>query len=134
MNLLLDTHIFLWLMNGDEKLSQNAQQMIAHTCQKNQLVISAISIWEIAMLQSKGRISLSIPIQQWVDKAISLPMIKTIPIDTAICLESCHLPGSFHSDPADRMIVATARILNIPLMTCDQKIIDYGQMNYLKVI
>ncbi len=74
------------------------------------------------------------PLHRWVSKAQSLPFIKIISIDTDIAIESCELPGHFHGDPTDRMIVSTARILNVPLLTRDKKIIEYSKENYLKVI
>ena len=86
------------------------------------------------MLQSKGKISLITPLQQWLKKIDSLPYIKILPLTAEIAIESCELPGEFHGDPADRMLVATARILDIPLMTRDQKIESYGQKGYVKVI
>ena len=133
-DLLLDTHAFIWLMNGDATLSSSTQDYIQTVCQNNLLYLSAISIWEIAMLHNKEKLSFSQPLNYWIEKATSLPAIKVIPIDSTIALESCQLPGSFHGDPADRMIVATARLFNVPLMTRDQKILDYANRDYLKVI
>lgn len=85
------------------------------------------------MLQSKGKISLHTPLQQWIKRIESLPYIKILPLTPEIAIESCELPGEFHGDPTDRMIVATARVLDIPLMTRDQKIVSYGQKGYVKV-
>ncbi len=85
------------------------------------------------MLQSKGKISLHTPLQQWIKRIESLSYIKILPLTPEIAIESCELPGEFHGDPADRMIVATARVLDIPLMTRDQKIVSYGQRGYIKV-
>lgn len=134
MDLLLDTHIFIWLMNGDNTLKVETRKIIKDTCKKHFLFLSAISIWEIALLVKKQRISLAQPLPQWVEKAKSLPFLRIVPLDVDIAIESCDLPGSFHGDPADRMIVSTSRILNAPLMTRDKKIIDYAQDCYLKVI
>ncbi len=86
------------------------------------------------MLQSKGKISLTYPLQHWIKKIDSLPYIKLIPLTADIAIESCSLPGDFHGDPADRMIVATARILNVPLMTRDKKIEGYGQKGYAEIV
>lgn len=133
-NLLLDTHVFLWLMNGDDSLSIDIQDIIQKTCTSNFLFLSSISVWEIAMLQKKNRISLTQPVHQWFDKVESFPFLKISPLSVSIAIESCFLPGDFHGDPADRMIVATARILNIPLLTRDHKIIAYAQEANLKVI
>ena len=133
-DILLDTHVFLWLMNGDETLKPETRKLIQSTCKENNLLLSAISIWEIALLLKKERISLTQPLPQWIDKAKALSFLKIIPLDADIALESCALPGDFHGDPADRMIVATSRIFNSPLMTRDKKIIEYAHKPYLKVI
>jgi PIN domain nuclease of toxin-antitoxin system len=132
--LLLDTHTFLWLINGDETLGSAIKDLIQETSREGHIGLSSISIWEIAMLQNKGRISLSQPIERWIDKATASPLIRVINIDKGIALESCHLPGEFHGDPADRFIVATARLLGIPLITRDKKILEYGSQDYVKTI
>jgi PIN domain nuclease of toxin-antitoxin system len=134
-DLLLDTHAFLWLMNGDETLKAETRELINKAyATDNYILIASISIWEIAMLQKKGKISLMQPIHQWLAKATALPFIRIIPLDEHIAVESCCLPGEFHGDPADRMIVATARILNVPLLTRDQKILYYAEESYIKAI
>jgi PIN domain nuclease of toxin-antitoxin system len=132
--ILLDTHAFLWLMNGDDILDLSIRDLIKEISREGYMAISSISIWEIAMLQNKGRISLSQPIDRWMDKATASPLIKIINVDKSIALESCQLPGEFHGDPADRFIVATARLLSIPLMTRDKKILDYSAQDYIKTI
>lgn len=133
-DLLLDTHVFIWLMNGEETLSLETRKLIKNTCKQHCLLAASISVWEIAMLQSKGKLSLITPLQQWLKKIESLPYIKVLPLTAEIAIESCELPGEFHGDPADRMLVATARILDISLMTRDQKIESYGQKGYVKVL
>lgn len=133
-DLLLDTHIFLWLMNGDTTLKQEYQELIQKTCTSHFLFIAAISVWEIAMLQKKNRICLTQPLHQWFDKVGSLPFIKIAPLSRQISVESCFLPGTFHGDPADRMIVTTSRVLDIPLLTRDHKIIHYAQESHIKII
>lgn len=133
-NLILDTHAFIWLMEGDTNLSKGSRDKIVKSSREGTLYVSAISVWEIAMLQNKERISLTLPLQVWVERAETLPFLKIVPVDSAIAIESCKLPGTFHGDPADRMIVATSRLLSIPLMTRDKKIIEYGKDAYAKVI
>lgn len=133
-DLLIDTHVFIWLMEGDETLPPKVQKLLKQTSQKNVLYISAISIWEIAMLQSKKRLSLTLPLSQWLDQAITLPFLKIVNINKEIAIESCTLPGEFHGDPADRMIVASSRILNVPLVTRDQKILSYAKLSFVNTI
>lgn len=133
-DILLDTHAFIWLMEGDNTLSEAARKAISCSSHNNFVFIASISIWEIAMLQSKNRISLKVPLAQWVEKATSLPFLKIIDLNADIAIQSCKLPGDFHGDPADRMIVATSRILNVPLVTRDQKIINYAKDSFINVI
>lgn len=125
-DILLDTHIFLSLMNGDLKLSKkNIERIESNINSESRICISGISVWEIAMLEKKGRITFSQPINKWIEHAIELSSVKTIELSTDILLDSCYLPGEFQSDPADRMIVATSRVHNIPLITQDEKILNY---------
>jgi PIN domain nuclease of toxin-antitoxin system len=125
-DILLDTHIFLWLLNGDSKLDpKNLKRIEDSSNSGGRICISAISIWETAMLEKKGRITLAQPVDRWVEQMIRLSSAKVMELSVEILLDSCHLPGEFQSDPADRMIAATSRVHNIPLITQDEKILDY---------
>lgn len=124
--LLLDTHVWLWLATADPALTSKARKVIAQAAKNENIFISVISIWEIAMLASKGKIKLGIPITNWMKKALSPPEINLIPLSPEIAVESCNLPEDFHGDPAERIIVASARIENLLLLTKDQKILAYG--------
>ena len=132
--LLLDTHIFLWLMLKDENLSTSELNIIDQAAQKNALFVSAISIWEIALLQKRGRIHLYQQPLKWVEEALALPGINLAPLDPAILCESVALPEELRKDPADRMIIATARIMKLRLMTHDQKILDYAAQGLLDCV
>lgn len=133
--ILVDTHIFVWLLSGSEELTANARHEI-ESCTKNegQVLISAISIWEIGMLSQKGRITLKKPTLQWVKEALKAPYIYLAPLSPEIAIESCQLPGEFHGDPADRIIAATSRVLNVPLLTKDARIHEYAKGGYLECI
>jgi PIN domain nuclease of toxin-antitoxin system len=123
---LLDTHIFLWLLNGDSKLNKENRERIEDIANSGgRICISAISVWETAMLEKKGRITLAQPVAKWLEQAVKLSHVKVMELTTEILLDSCNLPGNFQSDPADRMTVATSRIHNIPLITQHEKILDY---------
>ncbi len=87
--------------------------------------LSAISVWEVAKKVSLGKMSLSIPIRDWLAQATRKPFIELIPLDIEIALESTVLPGTFHKDPADQIIVASARVNNLTLLTTDKQIIKY---------
>jgi len=134
-SVLLDTHIFMWLIDGSDKLTQKAKREIELCCQsEGNLLISVISIWEIGMLRQKGRITIKEPLSQWVNEALRSPYINLIPLSPEIAIESCSLPGEFHGDPADRIITATSRVMNVSLLTKDGRIQGYAQEGHLKCI
>lgn len=133
-DILLDTHVLLWLINGDSELPLDTRNLIKEACKESLLYISAISFWEIALLESKSRIYLSMPMNLWAEKVLSLLYVKVIDLNYTIAIESCRLPGQFHGDPADRIIVATSRLMNLPLLTRDQKILKYSSLSLVESI
>lgn len=118
--ILLDTHVWFYWVNDDiQLLSQPAlESMQSDTT----MGVSIISCWEIAMLVAKNRLRLSLDIPDWIDQALRYSRIKLIDIDPEIAVLSTRLPGEFHSDPADRLIVATCMKYANPLVTKDKKI------------
>jgi len=131
---LIDTHVWVWLLNGDQKLNPKALKAIERSLSAESVLLSAISPWEVAMLVSKGRLTLDRDVGEWVQTATSLSGIRIEPITPEIAVASTRLPDVLHSDPADRLIVATARHLGALLITDDQKLIDYGLSGHLKVL
>ena len=130
--ILLDTHAWIWLINGDEKLkSSKALPLIAQAAQLSNVKVSAISVWEVSMLEAKGRISFPIDCLDWVKKALNAPGISLAPLTPEIAVLSSRLPGNFHGDPADRIIVATALELGSGLVTKDRKILSYSESGAL---
>jgi len=124
--IILDTHVLLWWVSGSDLLSATANKAIKRTLTAgSEIIISSISAWEISMLISKGRLILSMDIESWLDEVSQIDGVRFMPVDNEIGIKSAVLPGEFHKDPADRMIVATARKLAIPLVTADEKIIKY---------
>jgi PIN domain nuclease of toxin-antitoxin system len=124
--IMLDTHTLVWWANGDEsQLSIVAQKAISAHTGDGEIAISSISAWEIAMLVERGRLALSMSVDQWLETLGKISQIRFIPVDNRIAVASTQLPGDFHRDPADRMIVATSRGLSAPLITADQKIREY---------
>lgn len=93
--------------------------------------MSAISCWEVAKLVEYGRLTLSCPIAEWFDQALAYPGIQLLPLTPRIAVESTQLPGTFHRDPADQIIVATARVYDCPLLTTDDKILHYPHVKLL---
>jgi prevent-host-death family protein len=98
------------------------------------LLVSAISVWELGMLEAKGRIRLKPSCEEWVKEALATPGLALAPITPEIALESSRLPGPFHGDPADRIIAATARRMGAQLMTRDQKLIQYARKCHLAIL
>jgi PIN domain nuclease of toxin-antitoxin system len=122
--IVLDTHIWVWWVNGSAELSPVKRQLLA-AHQADGLGVSVISCWEIAKLVEKGRLSLTLPVGQWIEQALAYPGIRLLPLDPKIAVASTQLPPPFHNDPADQIITATARELNCPLATDDGKILAY---------
>jgi PIN domain nuclease of toxin-antitoxin system len=126
--MLLDTHVWWWALNEPNKLSSKALKVIKKNppCQR---AIASISMWEFAMMVSTGRVEIRIPLDQWLDQAVNKSGLEVFDLSPKVASESCKLPGEFHKDPADRIIVATARINNLTLITKDKKIINYPYVN-----
>jgi PIN domain nuclease of toxin-antitoxin system len=121
---LIDTHIFVWWINGDPRLTPEHTAEIA-AAQPSGIKVSIISCWEIAKLVERQKLILSLPVLDWLNDALSHPDIRVLPLTPEIVVDSTQLPGTFHKDPADQMIVATARVHGLPLMTMDNKILLY---------
>ena len=124
MKALLDTHILLWWHGDRGRLSREQQDVIAAAGADSPLEVSDISLWEVAMLYSLGRIRLTIPLREWLDKAVAAPLVRRHGISPAVAAEVASLPDSFHRDPADRILVATARVLGATLLTRDRRIAE----------
>ena len=127
---VLDTHTLLWWLSDPNHLSAAANRAIKRTLDaKENLLISCISIWEIAMLIKKNRLTLNMDLESWLKELAYIDAVTFIPIDNEISIKSTLLPGEFHKDPADRMIVATARKFAIPLITKDEKVRNYQHVD-----
>ena len=131
---LLDTHAWVWLLNGDPKLNPKALRAIERSLSEEAVLLSAISPWEVAMLVSKGRLTLDRDVGEWVHEAASIPGIRIEAISPGIAVASTRLPGNIHPDPADRLIAATARHLGAILITDDHLLLDYGTAGHLKTL
>jgi PIN domain nuclease of toxin-antitoxin system len=131
--IVVDTHVLVWWANSDlNKLSQIARSHLAKAEKiDGGIIVSTISSWEIAILVSKGRLTLAMDVEDWLNHVAALPGVRFLPIDRHIAVQSVRLPQPFHQDQADRMIVSTARALNFPLITADQGILKY---NHVKTV
>ncbi len=126
--IILDTHAWIWWINESQKLAPRAREAIQL---EDAIGITAISCWELAMLAAKGRLELSMDVQVWIDLALQRPQVNLFPLTPEIAVLSTRLPGEFHGDPADRLIVASSLVHNAPLVSKDEKIQQWG---YIQVI
>jgi PIN domain nuclease of toxin-antitoxin system len=126
----MDTHVWFWSLSEPEKLSRTAFQSIERE-KPDQRSVASISLWEFAMMVTRGRIELKTTAEQWLEYAIYKTGLRVFDLTPEVAVESCELPGSFHKDPADRIIVATARINGTTVVTKDQKILKYPHVQSL---
>jgi PIN domain nuclease of toxin-antitoxin system len=120
--ILLDTHSWIWWVDQQAQLSPAAQRALEKVTEKNPVLVSAISVWELYMLVKKGRLSLRTDPAHWVHQCELSPKIRFVPVDNEIARISVQLPMEVHEDPADRLIIASAISLGATLITKDQKI------------
>ena len=124
MNLLLDTHILLRWFAEEAHLSRDQRRALRSAGPDAPLLVAGISLWEIAMLVDLGRIRLSRPLREWLEHATAPPLVRTLSLNPAIAAEVAALPVSFHRDPADRILIATARVHGATLVTSDRRILE----------
>ncbi len=124
MRYLLDTNIWVWMVESHKNIPRKIKTVLLEP-DNYPFHISAISVWEVAKKVSLGKLALSIPIRDWLVQATRKPFIDIVPLTVDIALESTILPGKFHKDPADQIIVASARQCNMTLLTTDKLIVSY---------
>ncbi|HJN29314.1 MAG TPA: type II toxin-antitoxin system VapC family toxin [Candidatus Latescibacteria bacterium] len=135
MAYLLDTHIWIWWMIGADPLrSSPARERIARAIDEESARVSVISVWEVGMLEAHKRISLTVDVETWTRQALSSPGLSLAPLTPDIALASSRLPGEIHGDPADRMLIATARSLGATLVTRDRRILEYSQAGHVTTL
>ncbi len=125
---LLDTHAWVWWVSADRRLSTSAKRAIDRAQTAGALGLSLISIWEVAKKVEKTQLVLDRPVDEWIDLAAAFPGLLLIELTRPILIESCRLPGPFHGDPADQLIVATARDRGATIVTKDDRIRQYGHV------
>lgn len=119
MSVLLDTHIWIWWLTSQTPLSQREIGVLDALAAERLLCVSAISLWEVQMLSAKKRLELPVPLSDWLSLAADPRVVRVVPLDVSVVLAIDALPPSFHGDPADRVIVATARTHSLALATHD---------------
>jgi len=127
--IVLDTHVWLFWVNDDRELI--SKKALTAINRAESLGVSVISCWEIAMLLAKRRLAFNMDVQDWVNQASKYPGIRLIGLDAEVAVLSTRLPGNFHGDPADRMIVATCMKHNVPLISKDKMIRSWGQIKVI---
>ncbi len=130
--MLIDTCIWIWWAEGSGKLDTWQKTALENAILANGFAISSISCWEVALKARKGDLALSADIDSWIRTALALPGLYCINLDPNVLVESTRLPDRFHKDPADRMIAATSRIWDLPLLTTDGRILAYG--DYVRLV
>ena len=133
--ILIDTHIWVWLVDGArDQIGMEAVTEIERAALGGRLFVSVISVWEIGMLEASGRIRLSTDIHTWIARARRPPGPRIAQLTPAVAIESTRLPGDIHRDPADRIIAATARQLPAVLITRDRRLVEYGAAGHIAVL
>lgn len=132
--ILLDTHTWLWLATGDERLPVPVRTALEKFEGAGQLFVAAISLLEIANMARRNRVVLSFALHDWLERALSEANIGLIAISPRIAAETSSLPEGFHGDPADRLIAATARVENLTLCTHDKDLLRYGKRGLFRTL
>ena len=131
MKALLDTHVLLWWLGENPRLSPEQRRVLQDADAGNPLWVADITLWEIATLWKLGRIKLHLPLREWLEQATAPPLVRRLPITPAVAAEVADLPDSFHRDPADRILVASARVFGAVLLTQDDRIVSSGLVQTL---
>jgi PIN domain nuclease of toxin-antitoxin system len=126
--ILLDTHALVWWVSGIEPLSVKARRAVADALRRGPVYASAISLLEIAAASRRGRLVLGVPIEKWLDDLSALPELRLEPVSADIARQAGLLGEGMHGDPIDRIIVATARILKVRLVTADNRLRRSGEV------
>lgn len=128
---VLDTHVLVWLLQGSERLGPRSRGLITAAAHTESVYVPAISTWEVAMLVAKGRLALDREVGEWLSAALRLPGMRLAALDPLVAVDATRLPGDVHGDPADRLIVATARRHAALLITDDKLILQYGTAGHV---
>ncbi len=131
---LLDTYIWIQLQTGSPKLSKAALNVIDIATSSRSVYVSLISVWEIAMLTAKRRLQFDRPVRRWVEEALDKPGLQLLPFTTEMAIEAALLPEPMHKDPADRIVVASARVERLTLITSDKPMLSFAKSIGLECI
>lgn len=132
--ILLDTHIAVWLAEDSPRLKSSTLSLIEIVFHRGDLCLSPISAWEIGLLVSKNKLDLGQSPSAWFNGFVQQFKISVVDITPEIAINSSYLPGKFHGDPADRILVATALAHSTALLSADKEIVSYGKQGFVHVI
>jgi PIN domain nuclease of toxin-antitoxin system len=132
--MLLDTHTLIWSVEEGPRLGRRVKSILNEAAKQNRLAVSAITPWEIALLVSKNRVQLGCDAMQWVREALRKPGVQLVPLEPEIAVASSNLPFEMHADPADRILVATARHLGATLVTVDERLLDLAKKGHIRAL
>jgi PIN domain nuclease of toxin-antitoxin system len=132
--ILFDTHAAIWAGVNDPRLGEASRRLMERAAAEDAARISAITPWEIAMLVAKDRVALGKPAGDWVRAFLAQPGVEIVPLTPDIAVDAGMLPDSIHGDPADRIIIATARAMDCPVLTADGKMLRYGKAGFLGIV
>lgn len=128
---LLDTHVWIWWHSSSANLSEKVRSVLGNPKDYGEILLSAISPWEFSKLLEKGRINIFSDPEEWMRHAMDMPKLRLVPLTPKIAYQSTTLPGQFHGDPADQIIVATAREEDAIILTADKQIRAYRHVRSL---
>lgn len=132
---LLDTHIWVWYVENEAKrFSRRITPVVERAVQRGEVFVSAISVWEIAQLEAARRLELSMDVRTWVGRALAFPGVQLKGLSPSIAIDSTRLPGDPHRDPADRILIATARFMGASLVTCDTALLTYAKKGHVRIL
>lgn len=129
--IVLDTCAWLWWLHDPERLTARARERLEAESRAGRLVVSAISVWEVALKQALGKLDLPMDIRTWYTQALTYPRTHVEDVTPEDLIESTRLPGELHRDPADRIILAVARRHGAPLVTSDSRLRAYPHVRTL---
>lgn len=132
--ILLDTQVLVWFAEGEPDLKRPARKLIEDETKTGLVVISPITFWEVSMLVDKGKLTLGRSLTEWMEAVLDQPGFRIEPVEPRVAVDAGSLPGEIHGDPADRIIIATARHLECPVLTTDRKIIEYAAAGHIQAI
>ena len=123
--ILLDTHAWIWWLSAPNRVGPEARRAIEQAIDRGAALVSSVSVWEVALLVTRGRLQLDRPVRAWLAEAEAVAGFRFVPVDNRIATESVLLREGLHADPADRFIAATALVCSVPLATADEKLRAY---------